>query len=98
MLSLVLGLAPAFFLRRSLQQLSLRAAPRHRLIASLWRARLSITLAREKFGLTFFTASLYSARKSIMIVLCVKTERQRNLPCEYPAGRNNFRHKPRRRV
>jgi len=39
------------FLMRTLQQLSLPAAPRHRPIASLWRARLSIALAREKYGL-----------------------------------------------
>jgi hypothetical protein len=49
--SLVLGSVLAFFIKRSLQQLSLRAAPRHRSIASLWRARLSITLAREKSAL-----------------------------------------------
>jgi hypothetical protein len=40
------------FLRRTLHKLSLQAAPSHRsIIASLWRARLSITLTREKFGL-----------------------------------------------
>jgi len=43
-----------FFLSRSLHQLSLRAAPRYRSIASLWRARLSITLTREKFELTAY--------------------------------------------
>ena len=50
-LCLVLGSALAFFLRRSLQQLGLRAAPRHRFIAPLRRARLSIALTRVKFGL-----------------------------------------------
>jgi hypothetical protein len=50
--SLVLGSALAFFLRRSLQQLGLWAALRHRLIASLWRTRLSIAPTREKFGLS----------------------------------------------
>jgi len=35
------------FLRGSIQQLSLQAAPRHRPIASLWRARLSIDLMRK---------------------------------------------------
>jgi len=35
------------FLRRSLQKLSLQVAPRHRPIASLWRARLSIAFVRE---------------------------------------------------
>jgi mono/diheme cytochrome c family protein len=49
--SLVLGSVPAFPLRRWLHPVSLRAAPRHGLIASLWRARLSIALAFEKFGL-----------------------------------------------
>jgi hypothetical protein len=53
--SLVLGSALAFFLRRSLQQLGLRAALRHGLIASLWRARLSIAPTREKFGLSTLT-------------------------------------------
>jgi hypothetical protein len=38
-------------LRRSLQKLSLQAAPRHRPIASLWKTRLSIALIRENFGL-----------------------------------------------
>ena len=40
-----LGALP--FLWRSLQKLSLRAAPRHKPIALLWRARLSIALRRE---------------------------------------------------
>ncbi len=35
------------FPSRSLQKFSLLAAPRQRPIASLWRARLSIALARE---------------------------------------------------
>jgi hypothetical protein len=35
----------------------LRAAPRHRPIASLWRARLSIALTRESFGLTLYVTS-----------------------------------------
>ncbi|HEX9146347.1 MAG TPA: hypothetical protein VGA09_18910 [Candidatus Binatia bacterium] len=41
------GLALALFLRRSLHQLSLQAAPSHGPIASLWRAHLSIALTRE---------------------------------------------------
>ena len=40
------------FLRRVLQQLSLRAAPRHRLIASLWKLASRSQLTREKFALT----------------------------------------------
>jgi hypothetical protein len=45
----VFGARPGacLFLRRSLQQRSLQAAPRHRLIASLWRARFSIALVRD---------------------------------------------------
>jgi hypothetical protein len=35
------------FLWRLLQNISLRTAPRQRLIASLWRARLSIAFMRE---------------------------------------------------
>jgi hypothetical protein len=38
----VLGSPLALCHGRSLQQLGLRAAPRHRLIASVWRVRLSI--------------------------------------------------------
>ena len=40
-------LGARLFLWRSLQKLSLRAAPKHRLIALLWRARFSIALRRE---------------------------------------------------
>ncbi len=40
-------LGASLFLRRSLEKLSLQAAPRHRPIASLWKVRLSIALIRE---------------------------------------------------
>ncbi len=40
-------LGACLFLRHLLQKISLRAAPSHRLIALLWRARLSIAFMRE---------------------------------------------------
>jgi hypothetical protein len=43
-------LRACLFLRRSLQKLSLQVAPRHRPIASLWRARVSIALMRGQSG------------------------------------------------
>ena len=53
----VLGSALAFFIKHWLQQLSLRAVSRHRFIASLWIASLSISLPREKFGLSCHCAA-----------------------------------------